>query len=129
MVQNRQALDSPFKGHKFDRDQVEHHGHINRSMSVDTEHYMEHLHRKGLNYDYLRSMKAGNDNAMSLASLYQDGTGPGSSVSMSKLQRRMAVLEYLENAKSSNAFRTLKLKGLLGGLGNGGDPVGNLSRK
>lgn len=80
---------------------------LGRSLSVDTDQFMRHLQRKGQNYDVLRSL----DKHHSLRDL-------------SKLERQMYVMEFMENAPSNNVFRQLKLNGLLEKQQNG-----NFSKK
>ena len=72
---------------------------VNRSYLVDTDRMFRHLHRKSQNYDVLRGI--GEAQA-------QLGQRP-----LSKMERQMYVLEYLENARTKNPFRALKMKDLL----------------
>ena len=59
---------------------------LNRSYSVDTSHYLRHLHRKGKNFDVMRGLSK---------SLDRDGSP---SPHLSKLERQMYVMKFLENA-------------------------------
>lgn len=55
---------------------------LNRSYSVDTDHYMRHLQGKSKNYDVLRGI----------------GDEP-SKHHLSKLERQMNVMDFMENSR------------------------------
>ncbi len=77
---------------------------MNRSNSVDTDNFMRHLQGKSKNYDVLRGL----------------GEEP-SNLHLNKLERQMYVMDFMENARTKNPFREMKLKGLIEKRGSTAD--------
>lgn len=72
---------------------------LNRSYSVDTDHYMRHLHMKSKNYNVMTGLG--------------EGQKQEDLRNLSKLERQLRLMEYMENASTKNPFRSMKLKSLL----------------
>lgn len=66
------------------------------SRSVDTDTYIGHLKRKSKNYELMRGL--GNHESRR---------------NLTKIERRLRVMEFMQNASTKNPFRALKLKKLL----------------
>jgi len=71
---------------------------LQRSNSVDTDQFLSHLQSKATRYASLRS---------------RDSDGSPVHKNLSKIERQMYLMEFMENAKIKNHFRTLKLHDLV----------------
>ena len=96
----------------------------NRSNSIDTDYYMRHLQRKSHNYDKLRGLKRKDSEDLDIfkskpsRSLNNLGRSLRNKESMSLFERKMHLMDFLENARTSNPIRIAKLQDMIDQAGS-----------